>query len=321
MAIKMVRQPSDTPNINNVDDFIPFRYAYGDQNGYVKDKGTELSYNINGNKFVLNSGRVVLQGIESDIDANGVTLTIDSVSETRYYVVYYEINLATNTANIKLSNYSTTGYPTIDAGDDLTANSSGTARLSLYRFTAKSGVISDVKKIVSEIKYSFDYIDENVETINNNFNNSQATKFGEYIIEKKKLLWEGLWTEGSNALTFSGLKVGDIVELEYSVIPTNVASASDRIERFVLNQSSNDCYIITPNYQLTGSNIVTPQIISSSLIIEVPSSIDLNSSINTNGSTYNSFIQSTSSSGSNPLIQVDYSTYRLKIKKIYKVIR
>ena len=30
MGIRMVRQPSQTPNVTNIDDIIPFRYAYGD---------------------------------------------------------------------------------------------------------------------------------------------------------------------------------------------------------------------------------------------------------------------------------------------------
>lgn len=154
MGIRMVRQPSETPNITNIDDIIPFRYAYGDQNGYVIGKGNEISYTIEGNTFRVNSGRVVLQGVETDIDANGVSFTIDNSSETRYFVVYYEVNLATQTTAIKLSDYSTSGYPTIDAGDDLTANSSGIARLPLYRFTATSGVISNVTKVAKAIEYS-----------------------------------------------------------------------------------------------------------------------------------------------------------------------
>ena len=93
MAHKMVRQPSETPNINNIDDIVPFRYAYGNQDGYVLNKGNELSYTINGNQFRINSGRVVLQGVEDDIDANGVNFTIDNISGTRYYVVYYKVNL------------------------------------------------------------------------------------------------------------------------------------------------------------------------------------------------------------------------------------
>lgn len=154
MGIRMVRQPSETPNVTNIDDIIPFRYAYGDQDGYVIGKGTEISYTIDGNTFRINSGRVVLQGVETDIDANGVSFTIDNASETRYFVVYYEVNLATQTTAIKLSTYSTSGYPTIDVGDDLTANSSGIARLPLYRFTATSGVISNVTKVSKAIEYS-----------------------------------------------------------------------------------------------------------------------------------------------------------------------
>lgn len=154
MGIRMVRQPSQTPNVTNIDDIIPFRYAYGDQNGYVIGKGNEISYTIDGSTFRVNSGRVVLQGVETDIDANGVSFTIDNASETRYFVVYYEVNLATQATAIKLSAYSTSGYPTIDAGDDLTTNSSGIARMELYRFTATSGVISNVKKVAKPIEYS-----------------------------------------------------------------------------------------------------------------------------------------------------------------------
>ena len=75
MSIKMVRQPSETPNITNIDDIIPFRYAYGNQNGYVKDKGNEVGYTVNGSQFTIGSGRIVLQGVESDISASGVTIT------------------------------------------------------------------------------------------------------------------------------------------------------------------------------------------------------------------------------------------------------
>lgn len=157
MGIRMVRQPSETPNVTNIDDIIPFRYAYGNQDGYVIGKGTEVSYTIDGNTFRVNSGRVVLQGVETDIDANGVSFTIDNSSEKRYFVVYYEVNLATQTTAIKLSTYSTSGYPTIDAGDDLTANSSGIARLPLYRFTVTSGVIDnsspEFQKLVKGVSY------------------------------------------------------------------------------------------------------------------------------------------------------------------------
>lgn len=153
MAIKMVREPSETPNIKNIDDIIPMRYAYGNQNGYVIGKGSELSNTIVDNNFTINSGRIVLQGVECDIDASGVVITIDAISQLRYYAVYLQVNLSTNTAIIKTS-YDTTAYPTVDSGDDLTQNSSGIANLMLYTFIAQNGTISEVNKKALPIKYS-----------------------------------------------------------------------------------------------------------------------------------------------------------------------
>lgn len=191
MAISMVRKPSETPNIRNIDDIIPFRYAYGNQNGYVIGKGTELSYTINANTFRVNSGRVVLQGVESDVDANGVELVVDIASETRYYVVYYQVNLATNSTNILLSNYDTAGYPTIDLGDDLTVNSSGIARLPLYRFSVTNGTIGNVEKVVQEIKYTKDVEIESAKTVNGveiKKDESGILKVGDTIIPQKKVI-------------------------------------------------------------------------------------------------------------------------------------
>lgn len=153
MAIRMVRQPSKTPNVSNIDDFVPFRYAYGNQNGYVKGKGNEISYTINGANFKINSGRIVLQGVETDIDSNGFNITVDNSPEYRYFTVYYTVNLGTNVVSIN-SQYSTSTYPTINNGDDLTATTNGIANLVLYRFTAQNSVISNVIKVVQEIAYT-----------------------------------------------------------------------------------------------------------------------------------------------------------------------
>lgn len=153
MAIKMVRVPSETPNISNIDDFAGLRYAYGNQNGYVISKGQECSYTINGSNFKINSGRLVLQGVECDIDANGVNVIIDNVSTTRYYSIYLQVNLALNETKI-LAQYDTATYPNIDIGNDLTQNTTGTARMELYHFKATSGVISNIEQIVSKIEYS-----------------------------------------------------------------------------------------------------------------------------------------------------------------------
>lgn len=184
MAIKMVREPSETPNINNIDDIVPMRYAYGNQNGYVIGKGNEISNTVNGLNFTVNSGRLVLQGVECDIDAVGVTITIDNIATTRYYVVYLQVNLGTNTVSI-LSTYDTATYPTIDAGDDLTENTTGVARLPLYRFTATSGIISDVNKVVESVKYAKDITVENSKKINNielKLDDNNKLTFGDNIV-------------------------------------------------------------------------------------------------------------------------------------------
>ena len=149
----MVREPSDTPNITNIDDIIPFRYAYGGQDGFVLGRGTEISNTTNGLNFTINSGRLVVQGVECDIDATGVTVTIDNIATKRYYTVYLQVNLGLNTATV-LATYDTATYPNPPASDDLTENSTGTAYLVLYHFSAQSGVISEIEKIVQGIQYT-----------------------------------------------------------------------------------------------------------------------------------------------------------------------
>lgn len=199
MAIKMVREPSETPNINNIDDIVPMRYAYGGQNGFVIGKGTEISNTVSGLNFTVNSGRLVLQGVECDIDAVGVTITIDNIATKRYYTVYLEVNLGLNTATIK-SEYDTATYPSIDAGDDLTENTTGVARLPLYQFTATSGIIGEVNKVVESVKYAKDIKvnnalnSDNADKVNNleiKENENNLLQNSDNIIPQLKLLYDG----------------------------------------------------------------------------------------------------------------------------------
>ena len=190
MAIKMAREPSETPNINNIDDIVPMRYAYGNQNGYVIGKGTEISNTVNGLNFTVNSGRLVLQGVECDIDATGVTITIDNIATKRYYTVYLEVNLGLNTATIK-DEYDTATYPTIDVGDDLTENSTGVARLPLYQFTATNGVIGEVNKVIESVKYAKEIKVDNSSRVNNleiKKDENGIIRVGDFIIPQKKVL-------------------------------------------------------------------------------------------------------------------------------------
>jgi len=153
MALRFIRKPSDTPNVNNADDARMIRYAYGGYDGYVKGKGAELSHSIAGTTFRINSGVVSLQGYESEVDANGWTMTVISGSPTKHhYAVYYEVNLATQATKID-STVSTSSPPDIPSSVDLTSNSTGAARLLLYRFTVTNSVIAEVDKIVAAMKY------------------------------------------------------------------------------------------------------------------------------------------------------------------------
>lgn len=153
MPIKMVREPSSTPNISSLDDFVGLRYAYNNRNGYCIGKGSEVGYSISGSIFRVLSGRVVIQGVECDIDANGVDIQIDTVATKRYHTVYAQVSLATMTSGV-FETYDTAGFPEVNPGDDLSENTIGTARVPLYRFSSLNGVISDVTKVIHSIDYS-----------------------------------------------------------------------------------------------------------------------------------------------------------------------
>ena len=226
MSIEMVRIPSETPNISNIDDFVGLRYAYGNQSGYVIDKGNECSYTINGSIFKINSGRLVLQGVEVDIDANGVEIAIDNVATTRYYTVYFQINLALNETKI-LATYDTATYPAIDIGDDLTKNTIGTGRLELYRFDAINGVISNVVKKVEKIVYlknfkvENSFNSDNSEKINGlelKKNDENSLVINSEIISRKIILWEGSKTNTDGKFNIGQtLKNGDKLEVIVSI--------------------------------------------------------------------------------------------------------
>lgn len=199
MSIKMVRQPSETPNISNIDDIIGLRYAYGNQDGYVIGKGQELDYSINGSNFILRSGRVVLQGVESDIDSNGVTIPVNNISTLEYYTIYYKVNLAANTTSIE-SQYDTMDYPVIDKGEDLTIEPTGTANLELYHFQVRDGIISNVQKIVNPINYINNNFIKNIKV--NDATNSDNSTNSTYALYASQDTSKGTIEERLTALGF-----------------------------------------------------------------------------------------------------------------------
>lgn len=252
MAIKMVREPSETPNINNIDDIVPMRYAYGNQNGYVIGKGNEISNTVNGLNFTVNSGRLVLQGVECDIDAVGVTITIDNIATKRYYVIYLQVNLGLNTAQI-LSSYDTATYPTIDTGDDLTENTTGVARLPLYRFTATSGVISDVNKVVESIKYTEDVIIKNAKNCvikpDGTFSNIIIDNNNRLFIDNIKTnriinLFNNPNKNDTRTVSLNNINDGDILEITLSISKSVAVSAENKKVYLQIGDSEDYCYFL-----------------------------------------------------------------------------
>ena len=186
MGIKIVRTPSETPNITNVDDIIPFRYAYGDQNGYVISRGSELSGSYESGEFTVGSGRAVIQGVEVDIDANGISTTLDTASETRYFKIYLKVNLANDVVVLE-SYYSTVSYDEITDPTSSDLISGGDAYLLLYTLELNGTVEVEKNKVVKEIEY----INPTAAAMKTDFSGNNASQFGDYIVSKKKLLWSG----------------------------------------------------------------------------------------------------------------------------------
>ncbi len=153
MGLRLIRQKSDTPSVRNIDDTRMARYAYGNYNGVIKSYGTELSASSEGNTFKIGSGCVVLDGWETEFDANGWSFAVDNVDTLRYYSVYLEVNLATETTRI-VPLYDSASYPVVEKGDDLTEQTTGTAKLLLYRFKAQGGIISNVEAQFTTLEYA-----------------------------------------------------------------------------------------------------------------------------------------------------------------------
>lgn len=150
MSVRLLRKSSDTPNITNRDDANMIRYAYGGSDGVVKNFGSELSYSTLTSRFIINSGKVVVQGWEVNVDS--WELNLSTVTNTQYHLVYLEVNTASEIASIK-SAYLTGSVPSIDPGDDLTQYPNGTARIPLYSFKISSKTISSVEKKFSVLEY------------------------------------------------------------------------------------------------------------------------------------------------------------------------
>ena len=155
MGIEIVRIPSETPNITNVDDIIPMRYAYGNQDGYIIGRGTELAGTYENGTFTVGAGLVVIQGVEIKINANGANTTLDTGTGNRYYHIYLQVNLNSNVVGL-VNYYSDSSYDDIQEPytDNPNLIDNGTAYLLLYSIKLNGSVEVEKNKIVQPIYYN-----------------------------------------------------------------------------------------------------------------------------------------------------------------------
>ena len=249
MSIRVLRAPSESPNINNTDDFPGLRYAYGNQNGYIKGKGEELSYTINGSTLKIGSGRIVLQGVECDIDANGVSITVDNVASTRSYVVYLEVSLLSDTAAVKAV-YDTSIYPDVDPGDDLNENTTGTARMVLYQFHAISGTISGVSKKIKELGYYPDIVAELEYDVFTGTLRAGNAKTAEAIANQEVVV-----TEDGNVITVGGKRM---TRHRVLFAGERTYERTGSTESIALTEEINDGDVIAVGVGFSNKNVVGP---------------------------------------------------------------
>lgn len=220
MSIRLVRKSSDTPNITNRDDTRMTRFAYGGIDGVVQGFGSELSYAVSGSKFVLNSGCIVLQGWEVDVDGSGWELDLSTVVGTQYHLVYLEVSVGIEFAVIK-STYLTGSTPSIDFGDDLTKYPEGTARLPLYSFVVANGTIHSVVKKFSTLSYygeRLDSIEERLEKLGFKEGSvivpDSTSTFGSYITSANSALnRQGNYVIGVYDVSFNDMEIDSSVSL------------------------------------------------------------------------------------------------------------
>lgn len=172
MAIRLIREHSETPNVTNRDDAKMVRYAYGGYDGVVKNYGKELSFVVENNKLKLESGIIVYQGWEVEVDEAGWELDL-SIYNTGIVAIrtYLILNLFNDT--VRLGYITNTYYqepnaiefPEIDKGDDLTKNPFGVANFILYDIVLRNGRLFNYYKRFSTIDYAKGQIERLEKTV------------------------------------------------------------------------------------------------------------------------------------------------------------
>lgn len=148
MALRIVRKASNVANVSNRDDACMVRYAYGGYDGIVQGFGEEcIVTGLDTNKITLHSGRIVVQGWEIDVDQQDFYVN----ATHRYNYLYLTLNLLTESAETSIIASSSISPP-LSSGDDLTQNTSGTARVCICSVTVSSGLVSSILPVISTIQ-------------------------------------------------------------------------------------------------------------------------------------------------------------------------
>ena len=251
MALRLVRQTSDTPNLTNKDDTIMTRYAYGGYNGVVKAFGNECGYTADNGIFKVLDGRIVIDGWEIDIDGAGVLINLSNVIGTQYRSVYVEINVATETVIIN-STYLSNAYPTIDKGDDLTSTPNGTARLLLYNVRVENGAITEVVKRFNLIPYLTSKVLDIERRLEELGFKKGVAEYNNYTVD---VTANSLKKQGKYVIfNFAGLGAGDVMQAQTAkiIIPQEFRPSKET-EVFVFNKT---IYANSMKYPLKPDGII-----------------------------------------------------------------
>lgn len=141
MAVKELRKESDIPNISKEDDYRAFKYATKDFNGVIQDFGNACSYSISDNVLHINSGEIIFNNEQWDIDGNGVDVVITKTQTTSFYCVGARKNMVTNEIEIGSFGYATRSG---DADDIIKTN---TNTFWLYKVRMLANNITDVYQV------------------------------------------------------------------------------------------------------------------------------------------------------------------------------
>lgn len=275
MALRLVRQTSDTPNITNKDDTIMTRYAYGGYNGVVKAFGNECGYTAELGVFKILDGRIVIDGWEIDVDGAGWNLNLSTVTGTQYLSVFAQVNVETESVILNAT-YSQNNYYEIEKGDDLTEIPNGTARLLLYNVKVENGAIVEVIKRFEIIDYYYNsifvpYYNENGYISNNTKNlmnkNLKIEIFannlpnGNYFIETRfissasKLILLDTSFDNSNLISWFA-KISLKENLTGLNISLHKKTTSIKTEKSQMSDSSGFYYDVVTNVSFEQEDIV-----------------------------------------------------------------